>query len=301
MKEVYIKVMTVAKSMNYKFHILAYRRFLQLIGYSGDSTSRNLFRLFQAASYSVFVVFFVNLFSIGKSSFGEWGDFFGGVLNPLLTFLTFMGLLLTIILQNKELRQARVEARRSADALVSQNKTIEKQSFEQTVFNMLGLQQQIINSIDLFETNTQRTTAGRDCFEVFYNRFEKSAKNSGVNFHGEICDLEKEQQRINNAWRVFWKTHQSELGHYFRYLYNIIRFIDEKKYDTATYMRIVRAQLSDQELLILFYNCLSVHGQEKFKPLVETYALFDNLPTSKLINKNHTLLYKAKAFGEFNA
>jgi hypothetical protein len=34
---------------------------------------------------------------------GEWGDFFGGVLNPLLTFLTFMGLLITIILQQQEL------------------------------------------------------------------------------------------------------------------------------------------------------------------------------------------------------
>ncbi|EHK9087749.1 putative phage abortive infection protein [Vibrio parahaemolyticus] len=300
MKEIFLKMISRVYRMGRKYHILGYKRFLKLIGYSGDSTSRSLFRLFQAASYSVLTVFLVNLLSIGKSSFGEWGDFFGGVLNPLLTFLTFMGLLLTIVLQNKELRQARVEARRSADALVSQNKTTEKQSFEQTVFNMLGLQQQIINSIDLFDTKTQRITVGRDCFEVFYKRFEKCAESKRVTLFGEVKDLEQEEVRINNAWKMFWNTHQSELGHYFRYLYNIIRFIDEKNYDTATYMRIVRAQLSDQELLMLFYNCLSVHGREKFKPLVENYALFDNLPISKLINRNHGRLYNSRAFGEIN-
>lgn len=80
-----------------EYNVSLYRQFLHIVGYTGDKTSRNLFRLFQIA------IFFV----IGKSSFGEWGDFFGGVLNPLLAFLTFLGLLITIILQQKELKQSR--------------------------------------------------------------------------------------------------------------------------------------------------------------------------------------------------
>ncbi|GEP10257.1 hypothetical protein MGN01_21020 [Methylobacterium gnaphalii] len=40
---------------------------------------------------------------------GQVGDFFGGVLNPLLTFLTFIGVLATIFLQREELKETREE------------------------------------------------------------------------------------------------------------------------------------------------------------------------------------------------
>ena len=40
---------------------------------------------------------------------GQWGDFFGGTLNPTLTFLTVVGLIYTIILQKNELGLSRRE------------------------------------------------------------------------------------------------------------------------------------------------------------------------------------------------
>lgn len=51
-------------------------------------------------------------------TFGVFGDFLGGSLNPILTFFTFMGLLITIVIQQTELRESRLEFRRTADALV---------------------------------------------------------------------------------------------------------------------------------------------------------------------------------------
>ena len=39
----------------------------------------------------------------------------------------------------------------------------------------------------------------------------------------------------------------------------------------------LRAQMSDYELGLVFYNCLSDNGIEKFKPLAEKYALFNNI------------------------
>jgi hypothetical protein len=50
----------------------------------------------------------------------QFGDFFGGVLNPLYALLAFLALLYTINLQRTELRQARAEFRRSADAAQQQ-------------------------------------------------------------------------------------------------------------------------------------------------------------------------------------
>lgn len=284
------------KQYHSKFTRITYRSFIGFVGNSGGAITKSLYKLFVFACYAVITVLCVNLLSIGKSSFGEWGDFFGGVLNPILTFLTFMGLLLTIVLQNRELRETRVEAKRSADALVSQNEVSDKQLFEQTLFNMLSLHQQILGAIDIYNTSTKQTTLGRDCIKVFFERYTKEASGLGMGANFDNKSLEKELRHLDRIWDKFWVSHKSELGHYFRFLYNIIRFVDESKVDKVTYIRIVRSQLSDQELALLFYNCLSVHGREKFKPLVERYALFDNLPITMLIKREHSDLYANSAY-----
>jgi|AntRauTorckE6833_2_1112554.scaffolds.fasta_scaffold11005_4 hypothetical protein len=51
------------------------------------------------------------------------------------------------------------------------------------------------------------------------------------------------------------------------------------------------------ELTLLFYNCLSDLGFEKFKPLVEKYALLKNISYSLLIDKHGEAgLYDRSAF-----
>ena len=124
------------------FNITLYKKFLQIVGFTNDKTSRNLFRLFQIAFYAVIIVFVVNLFSLlnKDTSYGTWGDFFGGVLNPILTFLTFMGLLITIILQQTELKQSRKEFQGQKEAL-------ENQEFDNKFFQMLNLLNNITNNL----------------------------------------------------------------------------------------------------------------------------------------------------------
>ena len=109
---------------------------------------------------------------------------------------------------------------------------------------------------------------------------------------------ESEQILIEESYGQYWTVHQKELSHYFRYLYNIFRFINDNEYvDRKLYSRIARAQLSDQELLVLFYNCLYKFGVEKFKPIVEEFEIFDNLPQHLLLNPNHTDFYDLREFG----
>ena len=66
------------------------------------------------------------------------------------------------------------------------------------------------------------------------------------------------------------------------------------------YTNFVRAQLSSSELGLLFYNCLGGYGNEKFKPLVEKYALLKNMPKRDdfLIEPRHKKFYRRSAFGE---
>ncbi len=66
--------------------------------------------------------------------------------------------------------------------------------------------------------------------------------------------------------------------------------------DKRLYSNLVRAQLSSFELLLLFYNCLSSMGVEKFKPLIEKYSLLKTLPGEFLIDQRHADLYEERAY-----
>jgi hypothetical protein len=77
----------------------------------------------------------------------------------------------------------------------------------------------------------------------------------------------------------YFQIHQSDLGHYFRNLYHIVRYIDESGFGTkfkSNHVAHLRAQLSNYELLLLTYNGLHDYGA-KFYPLIEKYQLHKSI------------------------
>lgn len=91
---------------------------------------------------------------LDNASWGAFGDFMGGTLNPLLAFLGLIALLTTIKLQVKELKATRKELETSSNALKEQsesfkiqNYSIKQQNFENTFFNMLDLHNKIVDNI----------------------------------------------------------------------------------------------------------------------------------------------------------
>lgn len=67
----------------------------------------------------------------------------------------------------------------------------------------------------------------------------------------------------------------------------------EEKYE---YARIVRSTLSQYELVVLFYNCLSSNGMEKFKPIIEDFAVMNNLRKELLAKAEDEVLYATRAY-----
>lgn len=263
-------------------------------GNKADSVGRGL-RLFLIALFAVGTLATIGMLYFGVNNpqsfkdLGSWGDFFGGTLNPILTFLTLLGVLATIAYQKIELNLTRKELDRSATAQEKQLSALSDQSFENTFFRMLELHNTIVNSIDLVRGD--RTTHGRDCFNTFYERLRKhyiAVKNSSP-----VLD---EQIALTNAYNLFWERTQPELGHYFRFLFNVIRFIKRDSLGEEFYIKLLRSQLSNQELLLLFYNCLSLQGA-KFKIFAEEFALFDNLPISRLLDPSHKYRFSISAYG----
>jgi Putative phage abortive infection protein len=266
------------------------------------------------------------LSSPNAETMGQWGDFFGGTLNPILTFLTVAGLLYTIILQRSELRLSREELiltrkelKSSAEALRDQNDSMKQQRFESTLFSMIGVLNQIIDQMDLGEPcgenrvgeTVYKTRHGRDCFSVLESGlrdiYERRSWNDepywkekvSVKANGEwdvIVDYPHDGERIKNSYDHLYNLNSADLGHYFRVLYQVFSFIRDSDYSNPIYQKIVRAQLSNQELFILYYNCASPIG-EKFRDIAVEFALFDNMETKRLIRANHINLLPREAFG----
>jgi len=82
-----------------------------------------------------------------------------------------------------------------------------------------------------------------------------------------------------------WGGHQSRLGHYYRHLFQTVKFIvnQDKKFITKQskleYLRTLRAQLSDHEQLMLYYNAISHFGYAWIVNKYFTdYKMIHNIP-----------------------
>jgi len=163
------------------------------------------------------------------------------------------------------------------------------QRFESTFFQMVTLHHNLVDSTTVRDARGNLITSGRECFLVIYNYISKN------------WDQIKNQpdKDIVEVYLSVYENYQQLLGHYFRNLYHIFKFISKSDIvNKKFYANLVRAQLSSYELLLLVYNCLSSNGCDKFKPFIEDFSVFKNLDWT-LIDGGKDIIrrYEAKAFG----
>ena len=245
---------------------------------------------------------------------GTFGDMFGAV-NALFSGLAFAGLIATLLyqreelkLQRKELVQTREELKGQREEFEEQNKTMKRQRFENTFFNMLSLQQEIASNLLLEYT---KYSAGNNFFSDA-KRHVCKGRNTFKTLYLDALIIDSCNTDFEGIKAVFGHSEIEEkifvsnttiFDHYFRHLYRIIKYIDStdlieesERYDYAC---IVRSQLSDYELVMLFYNCLTANGRAKFKPLIEKYSVFNNLRLELLAKANDKEEYAQEAYNRF--
>jgi len=231
-----------------------------------------------------------------------FGDYIGGVVAStwslaglFIIYVAFLAQKQQLLQQQMELKYNRFEVKATRkefegqkEQMIEQNKTLKQQRFENTFFQMLNLHHQIVNSIDIKDGNHQNQQ-GRDAFKLIYNNFRGEMTNKIKNDFGIILKI----------YLKYYSKNQSDLGHYFRNLYHIIKLVKNSDIeDKLRYTTLVRAQLSSYELLLLFYNCLSSNGKEKFKPLVEEFHLLKNMPQNELVYGLDKDQYDPSAYGK---
>ena len=229
---------------------------------------------------------------------------------------------LEIMYSQLEVKYTRLELAGQKLEMKEQNETLKLQKFENTFFNLLSLHHQIVDGIDEIEAK-ETSKGGRDLLKERSSFVAHIGRNENktvehVTIKGRDVFKNSYQYLMNRIERksetnflenymVVYSIVQTDFGHYFRNLYRIIKFIDETQFtENKTenfqtqykYTSMVRAQLSDYELLWLFYNCLSSNGKEKFKPYIEKFALFKNLPKEKVHSKELIDEYNKSAYGK---
>lgn len=225
---------------------------------------------------------------------------FGGAISGAFSCLSLLGILWTL--------------KKQTEANEKQDKRLEKQQFETTFFNMMSLFQQIVTEIQIYPFNTTyvlkgsnkteplSSVIGRESFRVaydsaqmtlptkeYYEQYKKVEDHDVFEKLGLNNDLITSYKGLKDIIKHFGlKAYPSvkeitAFDHYFRYLYRIMKFVDEATFleenenairERYKYISILRGTLSRDELLWLFYNGLFF---DKLKDLMEKYTLLKNI------------------------
>ena len=251
------------------------------------------------------------------NKYALFGDSFGSV-NALISAFAFAGVIVAIVIQRNELRLQRKDLELQRDEFKTQNATLKLQQFENTFFNMLSLQQEIVNNLYYKRTvkeniieDAQDPANGRILKEVLVDRIIQGRELFRFAFEETEHHFETENKQNKTVSGMRWYLYHKGLenysncytpsyfDHYFRHLYTIIKFIHKSDFlnfdEKYKYTTMVRATLSRYELIWLYYNGLSEVGRQKFKNLIETYSLLKNMREDLLtISKENFALLAVK-------
>lgn len=226
-----------------------------------------------------FLLYFIN----DSEERGQFGDMFGAV-NALFSGLAFAGLIITLILQREELSLQRDELKQTRKEFEDQNKTMKRQRFENTFFNLMSLHQNITDNIEYKYSGI--TLKGRDVFKRLYQEAFNNVFGIGLQ-----CG---DKKLLNN---LYFDT----FNHYLHFFEGILRFIDEsdllEDIERQQYTIMLRNTLSEYERYTIFYYFVAHGGWHKEK--AEKYGLFYGIRPFGFGKAEHYNLFEYSAY-EYN-
>lgn len=252
----------------------------------------------------VLYVGYVAIWGRLDSNAASGASYFNDIVTPLLAFVSFFALLITVVIQSNELGLAREELQltrheleRSADALHLQSESLSTQNFQQVALQLLGLHMEISQRVTCTVYNPygeeKQQAYGAAAFYELVNRLGRQIKEK----KRRAKKTRSERQISLATYNRFYRVNADQLAHYFRFLYRTLKFLNDNSHRNDIYVKLLRAQLSDDELLILFYNGLTPRGR-KFGTLMEQTALLNNLPKKRLPSSLYLGWYQRSVFGD---
>lgn len=260
---------------------------------------------------AIFILFndaYFNLgFQIDTELAAKFGDFFGGFIGTIFTVFSVLLLIYTIASQhldtskngtrdrffkmldyhNENIRGIRVPSLEANKSSVIEEG---RRAFVVYKIQLKRLLQAITNIDDELTANltdAQKIDIAYICFYYGQSDTWIGFITQKLSFHpGGKTIADMMLSKVNACKDLkLGRTNQTELSSYFRNMYNAIKLIDNDKYlsrsEKIDLVKIYRAQLSNPELYILFFNLVSRFGKKWHENgYIEKYELLTNLPVA---------------------
>lgn len=213
-----------------------------------------------------------NGLSNDTDNWGTFGDYVGGVIG---TILSFFSIILIYAIYKNQVASSSI------------------QQFETTFFNLLQNQREILKSLkgyvqtdNLFDDYDSDENSADEYISAvatrLYNEFDgrtgKYVDRDGNEIKNVASDKEDNLKIIDRIYDSVYKGKEAELGHYFRHLYHIVKYVNESIIaDKKKYIDLIQAQMGDDELYVTFYNGIGRFGRLKFQPLLDQYQFLENI------------------------
>lgn len=159
------------------------------------------------AVFALYVFRFHGVLSENPEIWGQFGDYFGGTLNPLLSFFAFLALLFTIVIQHEalelsreELKLTREELAKTADAAQKQALYLEREAKRTDLYRLIETLASRINK----NYNENRLEKDRSLHRVFSGEHD-------VNKNGLLRELYDNFQQDNSLAKRTIKWIESDL------------------------------------------------------------------------------------------
>lgn len=249
---------------------------------------------------------FYDSFIIDVELASKFGDFFGGFVGTIFSIMSVFLLIYTIFHQNKEAQKSALETNffrmidyhnQNVNQLKISNldKTKVNDFYEgRRAFVQFKIQIrrlfQIVNEV-VAENDYQLSKD--QIADIVYMIFFYGIDGSWVSFIQEKL-VRYAPIHINLAAQIqgkissnpdlkYGRTNQTNLSTYFRNMYNAIKLIDSSKFldrrEKEDLIKIYRAQLSNPELYVLFFNVMSRFGKKWIQNnYITRYKLLKNIP-----------------------
>ena len=194
---------------------------------------------------------------------GNFGDFIAGCGGTIIAVVSMYLLFRTLKSQRA--------------ATISNNTLMNVQRFNDLFFRLIDLYRELTNDLRIIGNEKDKACKGKDSFDYWRNSVYKKIN--------PTQDFNRINKQIIEDYQNFYDLNRNSLGAYFRVLYRLLELIDTSDISTKEkrdYGKILRAQLYESELFVLFYNSQIEKG-EKLGKYLWKYHILKHLPIYETI------------------
>lgn len=200
-------------------------------------------------------------FATTPGAFGTFGDYVGGV------FGSITGLVSVVFLYFTYMKQLEIYCEQKSQA--------ELNHFEQTFFHLLDNFGIIRQNLKNKEERTEGLAYIKSVRKLVGDDIDKVCQKEYAFDDLNVLTTRKE---IEEIYKTAFLSESDQLGHYFRSLYHLLKYINEHcPKDKKMYFDLVQAQMNTDELYLTCINGISSYGRKKFYPLLNESSFLENL------------------------